>query len=383
MEPAPRRRRGGVKLLALLLSVVFAVVLAEVCARVWVVYLADEATFLRYASFDQLTARFGGPQFQAHRHLGYLPTPGFHRGGNAHDRRGFRGEGFPLVKPPGERRVVCLGGSTTYGWGVRGDHRMSFPALLGQKLAAARPPIRVINAGTPGWTSLEVLIDFETRILDLAPDVVLVYLGINDVMPRVVWPPEEYHSDLSGWLRRDQHVRCPPLLERLTLSRIWLVKSGRLESHSSWTWVVGDQPPSSRYFTFLHQRGTGAYPSGVFVDTPIEKILQTNRPVFFERNLRNLVGIAKDRGVRVVLTTFAVSSKFPDRPFVGHPAIRAAVAEHNAILRRIAADTGTPLFDLAAKLPDDASLFTDGCHFTEKGNRLRVDLLLAEKNLLR
>src|SRR4051812_21414965 len=58
---------------------------------------------------------------------------------------GYRG---PVVsrKAPGEFRIVVLGGSTVFGYGVKWDE--SFPAALERKLAARTPrPFKVVNLG--------------------------------------------------------------------------------------------------------------------------------------------------------------------------------------------------------------------------------------------
>jgi hypothetical protein len=91
---------------------------------------------------------------------------------------GYRG---PIVgaKKPGERRIVMLGGSVAFGYGVRSDE--TIPANLAPLLQAARPatPVSVVNLG---WQS-EGAYSFLFTLKDydyLKPDAAILYSGYND-----------------------------------------------------------------------------------------------------------------------------------------------------------------------------------------------------------
>src|SRR2546422_980428 len=62
---------------------------------------------------------------------------------------GYRGAAVG-AKKPGERRIVMLGGSVAFGYGVASDE--TIPANLEPLLQSARPqtPVRVVNLG---WQS--------------------------------------------------------------------------------------------------------------------------------------------------------------------------------------------------------------------------------------
>jgi lysophospholipase L1-like esterase len=91
---------------------------------------------------------------------------------------GFRGQDITVEKPPGIRRVLCLGDSFTFGEGVR--EKDAWPQRLGQILGAKT---QVINAGLQGAD-----LDSEALYLflygrQLAPDVVVIAFFMNDAMP--------------------------------------------------------------------------------------------------------------------------------------------------------------------------------------------------------
>jgi lysophospholipase L1-like esterase len=94
---------------------------------------------------------------------------------------GFRGPNpRTLEKPPGGIRVVVQGGSTTEDIFVE-DGR-TWPELLQAKLNALlrTDRIEVINMGTSGYTSANCVTDLKLNGLQLQPDVVVAYHGVND-----------------------------------------------------------------------------------------------------------------------------------------------------------------------------------------------------------
>lgn len=100
---------------------------------------------------------------------------------------GFRGPEWPgPEKATGELRVAVLGGSLVFN-GVSDDR--TIPALLARDLGARLGNARVIpiNAGIVGANSTQELVLLQTRVIDLAPDLVVVLDGFNDVLIPVVY----------------------------------------------------------------------------------------------------------------------------------------------------------------------------------------------------
>jgi GDSL-like lipase/acylhydrolase family protein len=94
------------------------------------------------------------------------------------NRHGYRGPVIPR-KQPGELRVVMLGGSTVFGYGVAWNE--SIPACLERQLQErVNRPVRVVNLGfnnEGAYAFLPNLEDF--AYLDY--DVVVLYEGYNDI----------------------------------------------------------------------------------------------------------------------------------------------------------------------------------------------------------
>ncbi|MGZ5474938.1 MAG: SGNH/GDSL hydrolase family protein [Thermoanaerobaculia bacterium] len=119
------------------------------------------------------------------RHPYYLvrgrPGAGFVIAGHqvSFNSRGHRGGETAMPKPPGRFRVICLGGSTTFDLRAA-DDASTWPSLLAAKLGSR---FDVVNAGFAGWTTVESLSSLALREIDLAPDLIIVFAGLNDLQP--------------------------------------------------------------------------------------------------------------------------------------------------------------------------------------------------------
>jgi hypothetical protein len=321
--------------------------------------------------------------YAPHRYLGFIPAPRFRGGPNHHDQRGFRGGSGPVSKPPGEFRIACLGGSTTYGSTVPAPEE-AYPAQLEAELRRrTQRKIRVVNAGAAGWASLESLINLQTRVLDLDPDLVIVYHNINDVAPRLVWPPAVYRGDRSGSLLHSAGLdSAVPLPEQLALVRIFLVATGRIRSHLDLAESLGRIAATNQYFRFIQQKADGSYPSEIFRKISAEKMLAANPPIYFRRNLESIVAIARAHRVVPVLATFAWSEKVSYDPSLTSPEIVGAMREQNEVVRAIGREQQVAVYDFAAEMPDDPALYVGALHFTVEGSRVQArlfaDFLLRE-----
>lgn len=81
---------------------------------------------------------------------------------------------------PGKVRVVCMGGSSTYG--TRVDWPGSYPAALQRELGDG---YEVRNAGVIGYTTAHVAGLLASQIVHDGADVVLLYVGFNDLTMRM------------------------------------------------------------------------------------------------------------------------------------------------------------------------------------------------------
>jgi lysophospholipase L1-like esterase len=166
----------------------------------------------------------------------------------------------------------------------------------------------------------------------------------------------------------------PGIFEYSTLLRIAMISTGMINSHASFETTIDRRPDTYVGTLFNKQKIQGVYPEGVFEEASASEILQRNKAEYFYRNIRNIVAIAKDRGIGVVLGSFAYSPLFTDQPKVSSPEYIAAYEESNQILEEIAGTMDEHFFDFASKFPAEKRWYTDGRHVNEAGAQLKAEL---------
>jgi hypothetical protein len=114
------------------------------------------------------------------------------------------GNTFSIDKAPDCIRILCLGGSETYGVGADKNH--SFPALLGYLLNAMYGGcgirFEVINAGFMGYHSWHSRVLMLHGLAAFKPDAVLFLHGANDMMTAaIINDPKELQEEQENILR--------------------------------------------------------------------------------------------------------------------------------------------------------------------------------------
>lgn len=362
------------KIILFAVGVLISFAVLEIGARIYIENFASYNKFKKYASYKQIAKRIPKFRYSPHKYLGYYPTPNFTRGLDRHNALGYRGEKIAIPKPTGVYRIACLGGSTSYTESVK-NHTLSYPSLLEKELVErGYRNVEVVNAGSSGWTSWETMINYMIRVSDLEPDMIIIYHAINDIHARIVWPPGAYKSDNSGsWSYSDSASNKYGILEQSTLARMVLIHFGFIQS---------DADLQNRYnFSknnhsrkFINQKQKGVYPKGIFTKVSAMEMLNTNKPIYFERNITNIISSAKQQGVTTILATFATSPLFTDEPAVSSDEYISAYKEMNGTVQRIAAEQDVELFDFNKIFPKDKKYYTDGRHVNEVGSRLKAKL---------
>lgn len=83
------------------------------------------------------------------------------------------------IKSKNKTRIICLGASPTFGWGVK--YEDTYPVVIENGLKNKNIEAEVINAGEIGYSSYQGLKLLKNTILDLKPDIITVSYVINDV----------------------------------------------------------------------------------------------------------------------------------------------------------------------------------------------------------
>jgi lysophospholipase L1-like esterase len=171
---------------------------------------------------------------------------------------GLRG---PEVRGDGSVRVLAAGDSCTWGWRVRDDQ--SYPRVLERVLGetAIQNTYQVINAGVPGYTSFQGIEYVRARGVELAPAILIIAYGFNDVFPT---------GDVEEQIARER------------------------------TWM-----PILRADDFLLNQSSIYRWARWRAEKRAERRREARVPLAkYERNLRGMIEIGRGRGAKVMLVSF-------------------------------------------------------------------------------
>jgi len=304
---------------------------------------------------------------EPHPYLAYTPKVNFRsREGDkhqiSHNSLGFRGPEIAPIKPAGTFRVVCLGGSSTYGHGPSSD-ATTWPARLEAHLSQARPElsIEVINGGCQGYSTFESLTNLAFRALPLSPDLVVVYHSIND-MRCALYP--DVKPDNTHWRANWQRFE-PSLLEK---SYTYLILRAKLTDY------VKRQSDLGNYvivnFDELAKNDLYAWRS----ETGFRN---------FHRNLNSIISLAEHNGVQVVLATQGIKRETLDGAPSKEDQLRA-FSYMTEVVKLVAKERGALLCDAATVLEAEAArrveasddpIFTNDVHMSDVGADLLAKTL--------
>ncbi len=238
------------------------------------------------------------------------------------------GNPVALAPPDGRPRIVAMGGSTTGGAFQNDDLSEFYPAKLDGMLEGRA---QVLNQGVGGWTTWHIRRFVERNLDALAPDVLILYVGHNDLLTPV---PRPYSQLYAAW-------DSPGLATRAARS-------------------LG----SLRIFGALRYLLTSLRSPGDRVAVPLPEARE---------NLRAILAQITGRGGRALLASEGLA---PDP---------GPLLEYNRMMAELAASTpGVGYRDLASLLheQDSAAVFLDDCHLSGLGHEIVAqalqEALLAE-----
>lgn len=340
---------------------------------VLVVAIAEGGVRLAMGASPRLAELLGDPmavQIEPHGAHGYRPRAGarltYANGTIATaNARSWRGPVVADRRDAGSIRVVLLGGSTTHGWGVNDDETID--AEMRRALARRYPGrrVEVINLGYDGYDSWQDWERWQTDGAPLAPDVVVIHSGINDV------------RNARWGLAASPDPRT--LMWEVVLTRL---RAEQAAGRPSWRtqlkhWVVLLRVPGAVRDRLRARAMMEAAPP-----VPYPQAAEQ-----FDANVRRIAEDARRRGVHVLLSTPpSALSRFPADTtsgityWVGTAASTQRVRDTLDARLRAIADAVSPAERPALRyvplaVPPDA--FLDDCHLTAVGGARVAGALAA------
>src|SRR5262249_2770182 len=149
----------------------------------------------------------------------------------ATNSKGLRDREIPYERRAGVLRVVVLGESGTFGWGVRPEQ--TYSKLLEGMFAEKGIKAEVVNTGIGNFKTIQEVEFFLTETYKYSPDLVVVSYHVNDA-------------------EKLQAHHAPNVFERNCLSCAFLV--GRLDTLLR---RFSARPEWSEYYLGLYQDGNG------------------------------------------------------------------------------------------------------------------------------
>ena len=242
------------------------------------------------------------------------------------------------IKP----RIIALGNSCTFGWGIDSD--LIYTRRLEQILDEH---YEIINAGVPGYSSFQGRVYFESELVKLKADYVLILFGWNDH-----WAAANGISDKEQQLPSESIINLQNILSNFHLYRA--IKKVLLSS----------------------------------IESDIDSLFDRHDPVYrvsladYEKNIRSICQAARNNQAIPVLITAPI----PSLENYYSPGSRSWLHRYheyyNQTIRKIVRQDSVLLveaaleFDKYTNLYDDASL--DPIHFNTKGHQILAQLIAVQ-----
>ncbi len=296
---------------------------------------------------------------------------------------GYRGDPVGRKKP-GETRIMVLGGSTAFGYGLRWNE--SWPYFLEQKIGraqAGRPgPVSVVNLGIPTDTAQTFVSTLDSYAY-LKADIAMFYEGYNDLGLNVNPPKNTTNPAVShylAWRYQSPIFRWTgyfPILPLVLSEKAQVLLHGRITPGPGGDVVF--RPDLAARTTAAAMKS--AADLGVAIERRLGSLTGTEAPRSgvteadcghwreYCGAVEAAVQHALSRGQLAIVIT---------QPYVSDLHIEQQTALAAMMARRFGSDPRVRYVNLGRVVDmNDHSINYDGLHLVAKGNERLADELLA------
>ena len=350
MALTSRNRRWWIKVVLALVSATFAWIVLEVASGFYFKHRVPPSLAKRAIEVEVYGSSAIPLSLDPHPYLLYVNHPGYEDQINS---LGLRGPEIQKEKAAGSRRVLFLGGSTTYSTSVR-EYTNAWPWQLGvMTKREAGLDLEILNGGLPYATTAESLASYVFRYRYLKPDVVVIEAGGNDQV--ATWYPG-YNSEYTHFRGPGGGWRFSRIEKVMLCSNVAKVLYCR--------WIAG------KFRTY------SAHPAdyGTLDRMKTLEMVRTNSLEGFRRNLELLVRMAQNDGSKVLLVGFVNGEKLSkNRPELEgfEPVIYEGTRRHRMALSEIGKSAGAKVVIPRQEQFTD-EMFADDCHLTAAGERVKA-----------
>jgi lysophospholipase L1-like esterase len=260
-----------------------------------------------------------------------------------HNSRGYRGPDFTKPRPLHEIRLICYGGSTTYGSYL--SDPWTWPVLLQKSLGNQ---YEVLNAGVPGYTTVEHVIQAAVQQFDRRPDYALYYVGYNDLINNNIENVAEDSSDVHA-----------PLLEQAL----------RLNSLR-----YGDRS----YILTTLWHGLYAFATKQYsrpVRGEVSEKIDPRALALFKDRIESLILLCRHHGIQPIFIPQIINPSLKSNTskaiwavYVPLSALPRLMDRYNQEVEQICRREHVPFINKMNSAPWEKSDFFDECHFTASGS---------------
>lgn len=310
------------------------------------------------------------PKYLSQPYLAYIPYPGYEKNGRReHNMAGYRGKEVPLVKD-GNYRILCMGGSTTYGFKLD-RYEQAWPAQLDSFLNVQLANngafhkkykgVEVINSGLEAGSSAEELAQYIFKYHYYKPDMVVLHTGLNDAL--IETGDTSYQPDYTHYRRMDFNLHPLPEQSR------WLLHS----YFFSYVIIKLFYDDAANPLYFFQQDGTAKFARWNTLNED-SLIKHGNYDYYaFPHNFKSLVKQVEMDSAQLL---FVPSVLNPFNKMVKeNEGYRDRVALYNSMMRDAAAGGLCSYLNFTADSIDYAKYGMDDCHLTAEGEQLKAKMI--------
>ena len=201
MANKQKKSQWALRVLLLIVSSGFAFFCAEVGARIWILMQFHKEVAKYHDSPYQVVPE-SDLEYRLRPNLSRTVEKGRTRWSYTTNSKGFRGPEIDDDAKPGVRRILFLGDSVTFGYGLDDSHTLPLQFEQQWNNRENAPfKLECVNRGIPGYNTIQEYWMLKEQIDLLHPELVILIYVANDAEPQATVPqrPKRLFRFVHSW----------------------------------------------------------------------------------------------------------------------------------------------------------------------------------------